>query len=180
VKGLQVRRKRDDRADVQVAVRPAVEALADAGSEGVVDVRMAERALDAHRLDAAGLVELAGHADHGIELEQREGRGGIVEVDLAGLDSRDQLGGQGLRVHFQPDRQRGLGADAAADAAVFSPAMAWCSCRASPQKASEPKVSKRKIRMPSSIVRCACARTWRSFSVSGLRAACAARRPFPW
>src|SRR5713226_7646618 len=44
----------------------------------------------------------------------------------------------------------------------FSPAMAWCSCNASPQKASEPKVSKRKICLPSSIVRRACALIKRS------------------
>ena len=45
--GLQVGRERDDRADVQVAVRPAVEACADARGERVVDGRVAERALDA-------------------------------------------------------------------------------------------------------------------------------------
>ena len=40
-------RERDDRADVEVVVRPAVEPRADAGSEGVVDRRMTERAGDA-------------------------------------------------------------------------------------------------------------------------------------
>ena len=41
---LQVGRERDDRADVQVAIGPAVEPLADAGRERVVDGRMAQRA----------------------------------------------------------------------------------------------------------------------------------------
>src|SRR5688572_13688680 len=41
--------------------------------------------------------------------------------------------------------------------------IALCSCKASPKKASEPKVSKRKICLPSSIRRRAVALMWRSF-----------------
>src|SRR5204863_7327633 len=44
---VERRRQREDRAGVEVAVRPAVEALADAGRERVVDGRVAERAGDA-------------------------------------------------------------------------------------------------------------------------------------
>src|SRR5215831_18423960 len=44
--GAQVRRRGDDGADVQIAVGPAVQAAADAGRKGVVDRRMAQRALD--------------------------------------------------------------------------------------------------------------------------------------
>ena len=47
---LEVRRRRDDGADVQIAVSPAIEALADAGREGIVDRGMTQRALDADRL----------------------------------------------------------------------------------------------------------------------------------
>ena len=68
--------------DVEVAVGPAVEPMADAGRERVVDGRVAERALDADRRQrAAG--EEARHADDRVELQQRERDGGIVEVDLS-------------------------------------------------------------------------------------------------
>jgi hypothetical protein len=116
---LEIGGERDDGADVQVAVGPAVQALADAGGERVVDVRVAERALDAERLDPPGRVELAGHSHHGVQLEERKGRRGIVEVHLARLDLRDELRRQGFRIHLEPDRKRGLRAYASAEAAVF-------------------------------------------------------------
>src|SRR5215468_5137351 len=43
----QVRRRGNDGADVQIAVGPAVQAVTDAGREGVIDRRMTQRALDA-------------------------------------------------------------------------------------------------------------------------------------
>src|SRR6266705_3628259 len=43
----EVGSERNDESDVQVAVGPAVEALADSGRKGVVDGRVAQRALDA-------------------------------------------------------------------------------------------------------------------------------------
>ena len=52
---VERRRQRDDRADVEIAIRPAVEPLADAGRERVVHGRVAERAGDAdarQRVDA--------------------------------------------------------------------------------------------------------------------------------
>jgi hypothetical protein len=100
---LEVGGERDDGADVQVAVGPAVQALADTRGERVIDVRVAERALDADGLDPPGRVELAGHSHHGVQLEQREGRRGIIEVYLAGLDLRDQLRGQGFGIHLETD-----------------------------------------------------------------------------
>ena len=48
--GAQVGRRGDDRADVEVAIGPAVEPVANAGRVGVVDGRMAQRALDADDL----------------------------------------------------------------------------------------------------------------------------------
>jgi hypothetical protein len=51
---LQGRRQGHDRADVEVAVRPAVQTLTDALHEGVVDCRMAQRAVDPDA-DHAGL-----------------------------------------------------------------------------------------------------------------------------
>src|SRR5882724_3410128 len=50
---LEVGRKRHDRADVEIAVSPAVKSLADSRSERAVDGRVAQGTLDAHRLDAA-------------------------------------------------------------------------------------------------------------------------------
>jgi hypothetical protein len=75
---LEVRRKRHDRADVQIAVGPAVEPLTDAGRERVVDGRVTKRALDAHRLDAAVGIGKSRDADHRIQLEKGDRRRWIM------------------------------------------------------------------------------------------------------
>jgi hypothetical protein len=49
--GLEVWSERQDEADVEVAIGPAVQPLADAGRKGIVDLRVAQRALRAERLD---------------------------------------------------------------------------------------------------------------------------------
>src|SRR6516164_10906880 len=46
--GLQRRRKRDDGTHIQITVGPTVQAVADAGSEGIVDRRVVERAVSAN------------------------------------------------------------------------------------------------------------------------------------
>jgi len=51
---LEIGRKRHDRADVEIAVSPTIKPLADSRCERVVDGRVAQCALDAHRLDAPG------------------------------------------------------------------------------------------------------------------------------
>ncbi|TMH58338.1 MAG: hypothetical protein E6H62_01385 [Betaproteobacteria bacterium] len=99
----EVGSERNDESDVQVAVGPAVEAPADPGREGVVDGRVAKRALNAHRFDVARSVENTGHAHHGIELEERERRRRIVEIDPARPDLRLQLPRQCVRIHFEAD-----------------------------------------------------------------------------
>jgi len=48
-KGAEIRRKRHDRADVEIAVRPAVEPATDALAQRIVDSGVAERAGDADR-----------------------------------------------------------------------------------------------------------------------------------
>jgi len=54
------------------------------------------------------------------EFSEKGERGrGVVEVDLAVLDSPLQWGGQGVRIHLEADRQRGLGAHAVADTSVL-------------------------------------------------------------
>jgi hypothetical protein len=52
--GAQIRRERDDRADIQVAIRPAVEAVADSGSKRIVDGRVAERTAETECLRLTG------------------------------------------------------------------------------------------------------------------------------
>src|SRR5262249_58569891 len=52
-KRLEIRCQRHDRADVQITVGPAIKPMTDARRERVVDGRMAKRALDAHRFNAA-------------------------------------------------------------------------------------------------------------------------------
>src|SRR5688572_1616069 len=64
---------------------------------------------------------------------------------------------------FRPTARAVFGLTPAPTPPFFSPAMALCRPSASPKKASEPKVSKRKICLPSSIKRRACALIWRSF-----------------
>src|SRR4051812_1381684 len=79
---------------------------------------MAQGALSSKRGDPAAAVELAGQAEHGIELEKRERRGGIVEVDLARFDLRFHLVRQGVRIHLEADRERSLRADTRSHPAV--------------------------------------------------------------
>jgi hypothetical protein len=83
---LEPRRQRDDRADVEIAIGPAVAAPADAFRERVVDRGVAQRTLDPHRADPPLIVEETRHADDGIELEQLERGRGILQVDLAARD----------------------------------------------------------------------------------------------
>jgi hypothetical protein len=68
---LKVGSQRHDHADVQIAGGPAVQALADARSERVIDGRVTESALNAQRADPALLVEETRHADDGVQFEQR-------------------------------------------------------------------------------------------------------------
>ena len=116
---LLVRRQPDDRADVQVAVRPAVEAATDAGGEGVVDHGVAGRTGETHRRQPATAVEEALDADDGIQLQQRQRHRRVVQVDLAGLDRGRRLLRDRRRVDLEPGGQRGFRAEARADAAVL-------------------------------------------------------------
>src|SRR5688572_7966377 len=78
---------------------------------------MAQRALDSDGSQSAIVVEEAGHADDRVQLEQCSGRGRVVEINLAGLDLRDQLGGERLRVNLQAKTQGRLRTHPFADAA---------------------------------------------------------------
>jgi hypothetical protein len=63
---LQSRRKRYDRTHIQITVGPTVQAVADAGSEGIVDSRVAERALNANGLKVPLAVEKSRKANNGV------------------------------------------------------------------------------------------------------------------
>src|SRR6185295_12246774 len=119
--GLEVWSEREDDADVEVAIGPAIQALADARRKGIVDLRVAQRALRAERLDLARLIEFAGQTHYRVQLEQRKRSRWIVEVNLARLDLPLQVLRQRVRVDLQTYRERGLRAHSGADAAVLCP-----------------------------------------------------------
>ncbi len=115
--GRQVGREPDDRADVQVAVRPAIQPVTDARRERVVHRRMAEGALDAEGAQSSLAVGEPRHADDRVRGQESHGDGGIVEVHLVGLQRIDGCLGQRVDVDLQPHRERGLRADAGTHAA---------------------------------------------------------------
>src|SRR5207244_10359628 len=80
---------------------------------------MAEGAWVPHRRYPACVIELAGHPDQGIGLEQGESACRIAETDPARLELRFQLVGQSICVHLEADRQGGLRAYSGANPAVF-------------------------------------------------------------
>jgi hypothetical protein len=66
---LKVRAQIHDRADVEIAVGPTVEALADSGSKRVVYCRVTKSARDAYGLKSSSRIEGAFHSDNCIEFE---------------------------------------------------------------------------------------------------------------
>src|SRR5262249_53766230 len=88
---LEVRRRRHDRADVEVAVRQTVDPDTDARGDRIVDGAVADRALDSDGTKrACAIVEEAHDAEHGILLQQLQRDRRIVEVDVA-MQQRLQL-----------------------------------------------------------------------------------------
>ena len=106
-------RERGDLADVEGGVRPAVQAMADAGRQRVVHGGVAERAGDAETRHLAEVVDLGADADDGIQSQQGDGDSGVVEA-LAGADRRDDFGWQRVNVDLEAEpkcRNRGNCAD---------------------------------------------------------------------
>ena len=93
-------------------------------------------------------VEEARDADDGVQLQQRQRRGGVVEVTSPAWICRTSAGGSAVDVDLQADRQRGAGVSPGPTPPFAAPAIAWCSLSASPQNASSPNVSKRKMFRP--------------------------------
>jgi hypothetical protein len=92
-------RQRQDRAGVEVAVRPPIEAIADTRQDRVVDGRVAERAGDADARDRS-VDDGAAHADHRVQPDQRDRGGRIVEVR-----GREHLRRNGGRIDLEADRE---------------------------------------------------------------------------
>ena len=106
-------RERGDLADVEGGVRPAVQAMADAGRQRVVHGGVAERAGDAETRHLAEVVDLGADADDGIQLQQGDGDSGVVEA-LVGADRRDDFSWQRVNVDLEAEakcRNRGNCAD---------------------------------------------------------------------
>jgi hypothetical protein len=105
--GLEVRRGRDDAADVEVAVGEAVDARAHPRSDRVIDGRVAQRAGDAHRRQVARRVEEADDAEHGVLLDERQRDRRIVEVHAAVLQRLELRARERVGVDLEPEPERG-------------------------------------------------------------------------
>jgi hypothetical protein len=98
--------------------------VANARRERVVDCRVAERALNAHRLHwsargrGVAALEEGRHAHDRVEPEQRNGRSGVVQVDGAVLDPVHDGSRQGVHVDLQTELQGGRRAHAVTEATV--------------------------------------------------------------
>jgi hypothetical protein len=106
--GRQIRGERYDRADVQVTVGPAVQALADAGGKGIVHPGVTEGAGEPERLETTVLLDGSLETNDGVELEEGDGGRRIIEVHLARLDVCPELLRKGLGVDFEADCERRL------------------------------------------------------------------------
>ena len=112
-----IRRRRDDGADVEITVGPAIQPRTDTRSERVIDGGVAERALDADRLQGSVLVEESLDANHRVFLEQGQRGGWVVEIDFPFLDRADEISWQRIGIDLQPQGQCGFWAYARTDAA---------------------------------------------------------------
>lgn len=87
------------------------------GWQGIVDRAMTQGTLNPNRLERSGGVEEAGHADNSIQFEEGQGRCRIVEIHLAMVESRKEIGGEGVHVDLEAHRQGGFRTDAGTNAA---------------------------------------------------------------
>ena len=91
----------DDRADVQLAVRPPVLPAPDAGHHGVVNGGVTERAGDSETRDVIRGVDLGLHPDNRVHLEKGDGRGRALEVDLV-----QNTWWKSVCIHLEADLER--------------------------------------------------------------------------
>ena len=110
---------RDDRADVQVAVGPAVEAAADALREASRRRSSGRASSGSRRLDqAVALVEDSLDAHHRVGAQERDRGLRVLEVDGRGLERFDQDLRQLADVDLEPELERLLRRQPGADAAL--------------------------------------------------------------
>src|SRR5262249_47899048 len=104
----QIRCQRNNRADIQIAIGPAIQSMAYARREGIVDGGMAYRTTEPHRFETPVLIERALHTEHRIEFDQGQRSCRIVEIDLTFLDLVYEIRRQGIHVNFQAYAQCGF------------------------------------------------------------------------
>src|SRR5262245_661922 len=85
--------------------------MADAVCERVVDGGVAERAGDPDRLEMTGAVDRALDAEDGVELQQRDGDGWVVQIDLLRLERVDDARRKRVDVDLESHRERGRRTD---------------------------------------------------------------------
>src|SRR5262249_1080711 len=116
---LQVGGQGHDRTDVEIAVGPAVQSLTYSGSKRVIHGGVAERTLNAHRSKISVLFKQPCHSDDRVELQQRQCRRGIVEVDLPLSVLLLWPRRHPIPIPLQSARKRSLGPPPAANSAVL-------------------------------------------------------------
>jgi len=82
---------------------------------------MAQRTLDARGLQRSLLVENSGNANNRIQLQQRQRRGGIIEIALTFLQRLHKRRRKRIDIHFQPHRQRRCGTNSGTHTAKLCP-----------------------------------------------------------
>src|SRR5688572_25570288 len=115
---LEIRRKRGDRADVEIAIGPAVEPPSDARTQRVVHGGMTERALNPHRCELVAR-EDALYADDSVGLEQRQRRLRFLEIERGALDHLDRRFRHLALIDLETESQRILRAQTGSDAALL-------------------------------------------------------------
>src|SRR6267154_5339654 len=72
---------------------------------------MADGTLDAHGFQVARLVEESGKAHDGVQLQQCDGDGWILKIDLAGFQSADEGLWQCILIDLEPHGERSVWID---------------------------------------------------------------------
>src|SRR5690242_4852722 len=101
-----------------------------------------ERIVFLQSLDAR-LARKYRHSDNGIQLQQGEGNGRIIQIDPPKFQILTRSWGRASTSTFSPTFSAASGLTPSPTPPKRFPCMAWCNFIVSPQKASSPKVSKR-------------------------------------
>ena len=78
---------------------------------------MAQRTLDAERLESTSVVKEPGHSNDRVQLQQSRGGCRVIEVYLARLDLRCKLRWDRLGINLETEGEGRLGADTSTHAA---------------------------------------------------------------